>query len=149
MIQVAPGPGAPMQALTEATAIQGEGLQGDRYQLGTGTFSKARAGLVKRHLTLIEVEALEAVNGELEQPFTFADTRRNVLTSGVSLNGLVGREFMLGEVLVRGHELCTPCIRPSQLSGKPGFREAFAGRGGLRVEILVGFSFRVGAVIAL
>jgi MOSC domain-containing protein YiiM len=52
------------------------------------------------------------------------------------LNALVGRDFHIGTVLVRGIELCDPCARPSKLSRKAGFKEAFDGRGGLRVEIL-------------
>jgi MOSC domain-containing protein YiiM len=52
------------------------------------------------------------------------------------LNSLVGIEFAIGQVWVRGMELCTPCLRPSVLSGKPEFNSAFDGIGGLRVRVL-------------
>lgn len=149
LIQIARAAGVPMEELAEAIAIKGEGLAGDRYQQGAGTFSKVRVGQTKRHISLIAVEGLEAANGELERPFTFGDTRRNLLTRGVSLNTLVDREFMIGNVLVRGVELCTPCNRPSQLSGKTGFREAFQVHGGLRVEILTGGVIRPGDQIVV
>lgn len=141
--------GLPMEEVQEVEAIRGEGLRGDRYQVEAGTWSRVRAGEAVRHISLIEVEALEAASSELEQPFTPQDTRRNILTRGVSLNTLVGKEFMLGSVHVRGVELCDPCLRPSKLSGKPGFKEAFTGRGGLRVEILVGSIIRPGDQIQI
>lgn len=133
-----------MQEVPEAEAVQGQGLVSDRYQRGEGTWSGVRVGQTKRHISLVEVESLEAANDVLEQPFLPEDTRRNILTCGVSLNRLVGREFMLGAVRVRGVELCTPCARPSTLSGKPGFKQAFNGRGGLRVEVLTGGIIRPG-----
>lgn len=141
--------GAPMRAVAEAEAVRGQGLRGDRYVDGRGTWSRVLRPWVVRHISLIEVEALEAANSELERPFFPEDTRRNILTRGVSLNALVGREFMLGAVRVRGVELCDPCERPSKLSGKPGFRWAFTGRGGLRVEVLTSGAIRPGDVIVL
>jgi MOSC domain-containing protein YiiM len=56
--------------------------------------------------------------------------------SAKELNMLVGKEFSIGNSRVRGIELCTPCERPSKLSGKSDFKKAFKNRGGLRVEIL-------------
>lgn len=146
-IFVADNAGEPMREVPEAEAVQGQGLAGDRYQRNEGTWSSVRVGQTKRHISLVEVEALEAVNGELEQPFLPEDTRRNILTRGISLNTLVGKEFLLGGVRVRGVELCDPCARPSKLSGKPGFKEAFTGRGGLRVEVLTNGLIRPGDVI--
>lgn len=137
-IFVADEAGAPMRQLQHTWTLKGQGLNEDRYSRQAGTWSRVRPGQVPkiRHVSLIQVEALEAANGELEQPFTCADTRRNLLTKGISLNELVGREFMVGEVRLRGVELCIPCSRPSQLCGKPGFAKAFQGRGGLRAEVL-------------
>lgn len=130
---VAPAAGAPMQEVNEVLARPG-GLAGDRYGLGVGTFSRAQQ--VPRDLTLIAEEAIQVANSELQTPFTRAETRRNLVTRGLDLNGLVGAEMMIGSVRVQGVELCAPCRRPSDLANKPGFRDAFPGRGGLRVIIL-------------
>ena len=56
-IHVAPAASYEMEPLDEATLIAGRGIEGDRYCLGTGTYSKLPA---VRDVTLIEIEVLEA-----------------------------------------------------------------------------------------
>jgi len=46
-----------------------------------------------RNVTLIEAEAIEALERDCKLEITGADTRRNIVTRGVALNHLVGREF--------------------------------------------------------
>ena len=48
----------PLQSVKEAKAIPGKGLEGDRYALQQGTFSKP---LPDFELTLIEAEAIDAL----------------------------------------------------------------------------------------
>jgi len=138
--------GEPMQEVCEVGAILGKGLEGDRYAdryaSDRGIFSKAREAI--RHATLIEIEAIRVANSYLNEAILPEETRRNIVVNNFPLNGLVGKEFTVGQVRMRGVELCTPCNRPSKLADKPGFREAFSGRGGLRVEILSSGSIRVG-----
>ncbi len=126
--------GLPMVEVQSVNAIVGKGLKGDRYALGKGAWSKAREAI--RHVSLIEIEAINEANKNLEVRFMAIETRRNIIVSGVRLNELVGKVFRIGNVKVRGVELCDPCVRPSKLAGKEGFAEAFASRGGLRVEVL-------------
>ncbi len=126
--------GLPMMEVPSANAIAGKGFEGDRYSIGMGAWSKAREAI--RHISLIEIEAIAEANKGLDVPFAPIETRRNIVVSGVRLNELVGKVFRIGNVEVRGSELCVPCARPSKLSGKPGFAEAFDSRGGLRVEVL-------------
>lgn len=90
-IWVAPAAGEPVRALTSARAIAGQGLDGDRHVLGTGTFP---SGLPGSALTLIAAE----VCASFDPPLGPDEHRRNVLTRGVDLNGLVGREFTIGGV---------------------------------------------------
>ncbi|WP_114636186.1 MOSC domain-containing protein [Polynucleobacter necessarius] len=45
-------------------------------------------------------------------------------------------KFQLGNILLRGTELCVPCERPAQLLNRPSFMDAFEGRGGIRAEVL-------------
>jgi MOSC domain-containing protein YiiM len=94
-----------------------------------------------RHVTLIAQEDIDAANIDLKTigmlPFDPIETRRNILTQGVALNSLVGKSFFVGNVRMQGIERADPCMRPGALVRKRGFPEAFAGRGGLRAQVLV------------
>lgn len=144
-IFVADEAGEPMRPLEVATLVRGLGIAEDRYALGTGAFSKK--GDKIRHVSLIAIEGIVAANAELDEPFTPAETRRNILTSGINLNALVGREFTIGHVAFLGTELCHPCHRPSKLLHKSGFRSAFFYRGGLRAEVLSNGLVRTGDTV--
>ena len=82
-------------------------------------------------------------------PVTEAETRRNLVTEGVALNHLVGREFRVGAVRLRGVKLAEPCVYLEQLTGHEGVRAAFVHRGGLRAEILDGGDLRVGDTVEI
>ncbi len=83
--------------------MPGKGIEGDRYFLGTGTYSPKPD---VRDVTLIEMEVLEALaKGEPRVPGVKAaldplDHRRNLTTRGVPLNHLVGRRFRVGETVL-------------------------------------------------
>ncbi len=127
-LHVTPAAGAPMRSVTEARAVAGRGLEGDRYLLGTGHYSpKPSDG--GREVTLIEVEAVEALAGELGIKLAASDTRRNIATSGVPLNHLVGREFLVGGVRLRGTRLCEPCKHLEDLT-RPGVMGALGPEAG-------------------
>jgi len=68
--------------------------------------------------------------------------RRNVVTRGVPLNHLVGREFQIGAVRLRGTRLCEPCAYLEGLT-LPGVLAGLIHRGGLRAEIVTGGTIRV------
>lgn len=131
---------APMQKRDEVNAIEGVGLEGDRYAIGTGTFS---TGEKTSHITLVEAEAVEALKREDGIELAFGETRRNVVTRGVPLNHLVGCEFTVGEVRLRGDRLCEPC---GYLEGRTqeGVRAGLKHRGGLRASIVGGGTIRTG-----
>lgn len=132
-IYISPDKDVGMTPLTQVEAIAGKGLAGDRYAEGRGAFPPNKV----REVSLIASEAIDMVNSNREQPFTPAQTRRNLITAGIYLNELVGEVFMVGDgVVMRGTELCDPCARPDRRSGNSGFKEAFQNRGGLRAEIL-------------
>src|SRR5437016_5919811 len=85
-------------------AVSGQGLVGDRYALRAGTFSKPDH--VDREVTLIELEAMEALAQETGIHLEPGQARRNLVTRGVPLNHLVGQEFTVGDVRLRGIRLC-------------------------------------------
>lgn len=147
---VAPNAGDRMLEVRTVFARAGAGLDGDRYAGERGSWSKSKRPVI-RQVSLIELESIERVNQTAATRFLPEDTRRNIVVSGFPLNDLIGHEFFVGSVLMRGVELCDPCERPSKLSGKKGFAEYFAGCGGLRAEVLgtgfisVGDTMRLGA----
>jgi MOSC domain-containing protein YiiM len=134
-----------MDSLVEVQALAGAGLVGDRYFRGVGTYSGA--DVVGRQVTLIEGEALAAASVETGKDIRPRDSRRNIVTQGIRLNDLVGREFAVGEVRMRGVELCEPCSHLAQLAGKPMLR-TLVHRGGIRADILSDGMIRVGDPIA-
>lgn len=134
-----------MQSLSEATAIVGHGIEGDRYYLGCGTFSP-NPPKPDFEITLIEQEQVDAFAKASGLPFTAALARRNLVTSGVDLNALVGREFSVGEVRLRGIRLCEPCQHLATISF-PETLKGLAHRAGLRAQILTGGTIRVGGRI--
>src|SRR5262249_8905538 len=98
-------------------------------------------------LTLIEAEAIEAIKREYELSMPASDARRNVVTRGVALNHLVGREFRIGGVKIRGIRLCEPCSHLQALTELPGIK-ALRDRAGLRAQILSAGTIRVGDAVA-
>jgi hypothetical protein len=121
----------------------GRGIAGDRYFDGTGTFSTSEKH--GQELTLIEGEVLDAL-GEEGLELTPADARRNVVTRGVDLNALVGREFALGTARCIGRRLCEPCSHLQRLTGRALLRP-MVHRGGLRADILTSGVVRVGDAV--
>jgi len=133
-----------MQSLDQARAIPGVGLEGDRYALRQGTFFKP---LPDFELTLIEGEAVEALRRDYDVDLDSGEIRRNLVTRGVPLNHLVGREFRIGEVRIRGIRLCEPCAHLQKLTGRPAIIKGLRHRGGLRAQILSPGIIRVGDTV--
>jgi MOSC domain-containing protein YiiM len=130
-----------MQAVGSVHAVPGQGLEGDRYWQGEGSSSQKKGP--DREVTLIEAEAIEALVRDDGVPFEPLESRRNLLTRGVALNHLVGREFRVGPARLRGIRLCEPCSHLQALT-RPGVREGLVHRGGLRAEVLAEGVLRVG-----
>lgn len=130
-----------MEQLTEVEAIAVQGLVGDRYSAGVGTYSD-RPGR-DRQLTLIEEETIIAIERERGIALAPGDTRRNLVTRGVALNHLVGRRFEIGPVVLEGVRLCEPCDHLQRLTQK-GVLSALIHRGGINAEILVSGTIRAG-----
>src|SRR6266851_2700034 len=142
-INIAAAAEAPMQSVNKARAVPGRGLEGDRYFNHKGTFSKPQPD---RELTLIEAEAIEAMKRELDVDYGLGDSRRNIVTRGVPLNHLVGKEFWIGEVKARGLKLCEPCSHLQRVS-HPKVLPGLVHRGGLRAQILSEGMIRVGETV--
>jgi MOSC domain-containing protein YiiM len=153
-IFIGPAKGAPLEKASSARALAGAGLEGDRYATGNGTFSKDTSKNPNKHypadrqITLIEAEAIEAAARDYGVSIDPARSRRNLLVRNVPLNHLVGHEFLVGEVRLRGLRLCEPCGHLEKLT-QPGIIKAFLHRGGLRAEILSDGTLSRGDIVRL
>jgi MOSC domain-containing protein YiiM len=133
-IHIAPDEGDPSAEVDEIRAVAGRGLEGDRYYNHSGKFShKENPG---REVTLIESEAIDALARDHGVTIGRGDSRRNIVTRGVPLNHLVGREFRIGDgVVLEGIRLCEPCGYLESLTA-PGVKRGLAHRGGLNARIV-------------
>lgn len=126
----------PVIELDEIHCVAGRGIEGDRYF--------GRDENHKGQITFFADEVYEQLRRQLgvrdRPPSVF---RRNVITRGLDLNGLVGVEFTLQGVRFAGVEECRPCYWMEQAFGA-GAEEALRGCGGLRARILTTGVLRTG-----
>jgi MOSC domain-containing protein YiiM len=132
----------PVRSVASVRAEPGRGLEGDRYFDRRGTFSTWPG--TGRDVTLVAAEAISAVELDLGLALPAGATRRNVVVRGVDLDLLIGRDFAIGDVRLRGMRPCEPCDHLVKLLGDPRLLRAFAGRGGLRCDVLAGGVMRAG-----
>ena len=105
-IHTSPAAGLNMEIHKSASLISGSGIEGDRYQRGTGKYSDIKD---IREVTLIEIETLEALKRDHDITLEPVEHRRNLTTRDVPLNHLVGKRFRVGEVVLLGGRLNIPC----------------------------------------
>ena len=132
-----------MRAVTAATLESGKGLVGDRYYQGTGTFSKKLKDVSDWEITLIETEEIQRFNDLEKTHFSAGDFRRNIVTSDVRLDELIGHRFAVGAAVLEGIRLCEPCAHLAKLVS-PHVVKAMAHRAGLRARIVTGAVVRPG-----
>lgn len=143
-LHICPRAFLPMAAFDTLTLIKGEGIDGDRYRNGTGFYSdRPEEG---RQVTLFEIETLAALERDYGIRMSAAEHRRNVTTRGAPLNHLVGKTFRIGDVVLEGTRLSTPCRHIEQITGQEVFTPMLH-RSGLHARIMVGGVIRVGDVI--
>jgi MOSC domain-containing protein YiiM len=94
-------------------------------------------------VTLIELENIEGFTKATGRELTPEMPRRNIVTTGVRLNPLLGQQFSIGRAVFEGLELCEPC----SLFAKRTYSEVlafFRGKGGLRARIVCGGMVKIG-----
>lgn len=144
-IHVSPRGGEPMRSLDEVRAVAGKGLEGDRYSLELGTYS--RKACPDRQVTLMEAEVFEALKRDYDIDLGYDESRRNLITRGVALPHLVGKIFEIGGVQLRGVRINEPCQYFENLVGKPGIEAALLHRSGLNAEVLTDGILRAGDAV--
>jgi MOSC domain-containing protein YiiM len=126
--------------------VAGCGILGDRYF--------QRHDEPGQNVTLVEAEEVEAFLESLGRPLDLSVTHRNLVTRGIRLNELMGREFTVGPVRMLGVELCEPCLGLGTMlasdSVSPGdVVKRLVHRAGLRADVLSSGVVHLGAVVKL
>jgi MOSC domain-containing protein YiiM len=126
------------EAMTPMNLIEcvaGRGVKGDRFFDYKPDY--------KGQITFFASEIHADVTARLGvEDRSWAGYRRNVITRGVDLNSLIGKEFEIQGVRFFGTEECRPCYWMDQAIA-PGAEEALKGNGGLRARILCDGLLRV------
>jgi MOSC domain-containing protein YiiM len=119
----------PIIEVEEVECVAGRGLRGDRYFDHKPDF--------KGQITFFAGEVFERLRRELDLPEAApSNFRRNVITAGVDLNTLIGREFEIQGIRFLGTEECRPCYWMNEAFRDPRAEEWLKGNGGLRAKIL-------------
>jgi MOSC domain-containing protein YiiM len=131
---------------TRVRVVAGKGIEGDRYF--------GRADEPGQNVTFVEAEEIEAFLRACERPLDLSRTGRNIVTRGIRLNDLVGKEFVVGQVRFRGVELCEPCSGFGRAMASPGVSPAqvvkrMLHRAGLRADALSSGEIVCGAPVEL
>jgi len=135
---------APMESKQTARLIPGKGIDGDRYAVGTGTYSAKFMSEPGKNLTMVSLEGIiEATDRTGMVPFhsgNVGDLRRNIVLSGISaeaLNNMIGHEVRIGErCRVFVHRRCVPCKYREAACKRPGLMNNLWGVSGVNCEVL-------------
>lgn len=139
-IGVRPGRREEMEVLDQVEVKIGKGLVGDRFN---GVFSS------KRQVTIIQREHLEVVRSILMMnDLDPGLLRRNIVVEGINLLSLKGKEFRIGDAVLKTTGLCHPCSRMEQNLG-PGGYNAMRGHGGITARVVQGGMINVGDKVYL
>jgi MOSC domain-containing protein YiiM len=144
-IFITPQSGQAMISVSTVRAFADRGLEGDR-------FFRDSWNAVKRSdkaVSLIENEVLDLAGREIDGNAIGVLTRRNIVTCGVPLIELLGREFTVGAVRMRGIRLFEPCGHLVAVTKLPGLFKALEHRSGLKAAIVSDGEIRIGDAIAL
>jgi MOSC domain-containing protein YiiM len=118
----------PALEVSSIWCVAGKGIAGDRF------FGYKES--YKGQITFFEEETYNDLCTQFgiwdRPPSVF---RRNVITRGLRLNDLIGREFVINDVRFLGTEESRPCFWMDHAFGS-GAQAALKGRGGLRARIL-------------
>ena len=133
----------------EAAKLEaGKGIVGDRYHERALEFLAVGDQVPSNHISVISKEELAGFLERNNAEIDYADFRRNVLTSGIDLRELIGRQFKLGSALCQGIEDCDPCVFLAATVHRSVLPE-MKKKAGLRAIILEDGDLKIGDTITL
>ena len=144
-IFVAPNSADEMISLSRVRAFADRGLEGDRFFRD----SWSAVNRSDKAVSLIEEEVLQLAAKEVGVESIGKLSRRNIVTRAVPLIDLLGREFTVGTVRMRGIRLFEPCGHLVQVSKLPGIFKALEHRSGLKAAVVSDGEIRVGDGVVL
>ena len=141
----APESGAPPER-RDAVEVVSDGISGDRYQRGGGTFRLDGCAV-----TLVVAEALAAVREETGVDLSDGRHRRNVVVEGfgAGMDALLGATVAVGDALLRPTRRRPPCAHLEELAGETGLASALRDRGGLCCDVVDPGRVAVGDRVAI
>ena len=123
--------GKEIQDVSSVEVLANKGIVNDRY------FKNNNDKDIQ--ITLIESENIDYFNEKSKTNIPYIEFRRNIVTKGIKLNELVGKEILVGEVRIKEHRLCNPCkYLQDKLQQKNLFKNLayLYKKSGLRCEVL-------------
>jgi MOSC domain-containing protein YiiM len=99
----------PVKELQQAYLEAGMGIRGDRYYQAAQAAIACGETAGINQVTLIDKARLDEFLAEHDSDLGYGEFRRSIITSGIELNDLVDKSFMVGDARLRGTELCEPC----------------------------------------
>jgi MOSC domain-containing protein YiiM len=141
-IFVVPVGGEATQPVAEVMALAGCGLEGDRYCKRTGYWT----GVDECQATFIQAEHLDEIAETTGIGVMDGQHRRNIVTSGIQLDSLRGRQFQVGEAVFEYDRPRPPCSYIEGLT-QPGMTRALVGRGGICARVVRSGRIRIGDTI--
>ena len=131
--------GDPIIKTDSVDLIKGKGIVNDR---------KFKENNQKEcQVTLIEIENINYFNKISKTNIDPLSFRRNIVTENIRLNNLLGKEFFVGNVKLKGHDLCRPCKYLQDKLKQNNFIKEFLHKGGLRCEILTTGKISIGDIV--
>jgi MOSC domain-containing protein YiiM len=143
-IYIASAEGGDIRSVDAVDAVPGRGLVGDRYYAHAADEADHDPGT---EVTLIASEGLERARAEKGLELKPGEHRRNLVTEGVNLDELIGAEFTVGNVRLKGIRSNPPCRYLEDLTGKK-LVKPLIDAGGVRAQILAGGIIKVGDTVA-
>ena len=125
--------------VNSAEVIKGKGIVNDR------KFSEINQK--ECQVTFVEIENINYFNNISKTNIASLNFRRNIITENIRLNDLVGKDFFVGNVKLKAHDLCRPCKYLQDKLKLNNFVKEFLHKGGLRCEILTSGKINVGDII--
>ena len=131
--------GEGMRAVSEVEALEERGLNGDRYANRCGYWS----GVDECQVTLLEGEIVDRIYEETGLSLHAGEHRRNIVTRGIRLVQLIGRQFSIGGAVLEYIKIKPPCAHLQSLSASGTAKSLFGQRAGIGARVVKGGMIRV------
>ena len=120
--------GKDLEDIDSISVIANKGIENDRYCSDNNDNDV--------QITLIEKENIDYYNSISKSDIPYINFRRNIITSGIKLNDLIGKDLFVGNVKIKVHRLCDPCKYLQDKLNDNNLVKKLVNRGGLRCQII-------------